>query len=415
MSIHEQSLPSKKFNSPIIVGILGLLLLALLIASSPLTLCYDEPYHLAVAHRVIESTWSEALVDPKSQSAAGPLFAAVHVVLQPLTKLDAPGVRWVNYSLLLLTIVVLASSVTLTGQLQWRPGLSLLSVPFLWPCVGMALTELPALLAFSIYIYCFLRLLEALGDNPVQVKPVFYVWSVAAGVALGASILGRQTYLIVVPSVLVLAFLKPRFWQLGVITIGTALLVCVWPFLLWKGLVPPSQQHTNSGLRLQNLMLSLTYVTAATIIIRPRWINFRNIPFVAVALLVGFVFTWLSRDYNNPPAKSLLMRLFGEKFSLLLGFIVGAALGSLSILWCIETVKRGWRERSDLGRLFLYATLLALIVAPLKVSHLFSSRYVVGALGVLVLVLFDNKTERFENSRLCLGILLGSFMLYTYY
>lgn len=396
------------------LGLAALLLLAVMIGTSPSELRYDEPYHLSVAANVIDSTWREALLNPKNPSAAGPLFAAVHVMLHPLTQLQAPSVRWINFCLLLVIIVIVASSVGGIGQLKWRAGLGLLSVPFIWPCVGMALTEIPALVAFCIYIYCFLMLLKESVSSPLQIKWSLYAWATSAGLALGVSILGRQTYLIVLPCVLVIGFLKLRFWRFGLITFVIAVLVSIWPFLIWKGLVPPSQQYTDSGLRWQNLMLSLTYITAATILLRPSWINARSVLLTAIALLLGFVLTWVSRDYNTPPAKSLLLNLFGERAGLLLGFLAGSALGSLSILWLIETVRRAWRERSDVGRMFLYVTLLALIIAPLKVSHLFSSRYVVGALGVLVLLLFDDKRERFDSARFLVGGAIGALSLYTY-
>lgn len=415
MYTSDESTPLRRQHNTLIAGVIALLLMAAMIAFGPEKLCFDEPYHLSVAKKAVETTWREALVDPKSQSAAGPLYAAVHVAVHPLTNFNAPGVRWVNFGFLLLTILVVSSSLGTINQFQWRAGLSLLSVPFLWPCVGMALTEVPALFAFSLYLYCFLTLIRKTRDTPHHVDWSLYIWSIAAGIALGVAILGRQTYLIVLPSVFVLVLSRPRFWIFAVITVFSTFVVCIWPFLLWKGLVPPSQQHTNSGLRLQNLMLSLTYITAATIFIHPRWIRFRDRSFVVIALVLGFVLTWFSRDYDTPPAKTLLIKIFGERLGLLSGFIAGSALGALSVLWFIETAKQAWRERSDIGRLFLYAILLALVVAPLKVSHLFSSRYVVGALGTLILVLLPPQREPLENTRFWFGGILGCLMLSTYY
>ena len=415
MKILENSSNPIKSNKALISGILALLILAVMIITSPTGLRYDEPYHLSVAKNIINTSWYKALMDPLNPSAAGPLFAAVHVAFYPITGLEAPAVRWVNFFLLLITIVVISRTAQTPSGIHWGAGLSILSVPFIWPCVGMALTEIPALLAFSVYIYCFLRVLRRESPDSSIFMSSSYIWAASAGLALGVAILGRQTYLVVLPGVFLVSFFKPRFWRFSAITLLTALLTCLWLFIQWNGLLPPSIQNVNSGMRWQNLMLALSYITAATILIRPRWIKFQNHYIIFASVMFGFILTWISRDYNTPPAKGLLLRILGQDMGLLLGFIGGSAFGSIAILWTIETVRNAWRERSDLSRFFLYVTLFTLIIAPVKVSFQFSSRYLVGSIGVLTLILYSPKSEVFSLPRFLTGCLLGAITLSTYY
>jgi hypothetical protein len=76
---------------------------------------------------------------------------------------------------------------------------------------------------------------------------------------------------------------------------------------------------------------------------------------------------------------------------------------------------RAWYERRDIVRVFLYLTLFALVAAPAK-GFTFSSRYVVGALGVLLLVTgLPPRTDRWLPVRMALGTAAGALALLRYY
>ena len=42
-----------------------------------------------------------------------------------------------------------------------------------------------------------------------------------------------------------------------------------------------------------------------------------NVYIVIGSVAIGVIFAWFTRDYANPPAKSLLLRLFGERIGFL--------------------------------------------------------------------------------------------------
>jgi len=394
-------------------AVLCLILLALLISFSPSKLCYDEPYHLALAESVAKSGLTAALTSPDNQSAAGALFPAIHSFLSPVTNIRTPGVRWVNFLCLILIITLLGLTLNQRGERpSWIWPFVILSVPFLWPAAGLALTEIPALLAFSGFIFCISRILTTADESSL---PSSYAWSVLAGLALGFSILGRQTYLITLPAFASLFLTVPRKWTFWAVCLITAGLTCGWLFVIWGGLLPPSQSVVGEGIRIDHGILSLSYIAAATLFLRPDWMKPRNTLSILLITALAVLAAWLSRDYSSPPAKSLLLRFFDEPLALGIGFAIGTFLTAAGLLWGWNAVQDLWRDRSDPWRTFLLLTLLALVAAPAKVAHLFSSRYVVGALGVLVLVTFTPRATGWLATRIVAGSALGGALLWTYY
>ena len=99
----------------------------------------------------------------------------------------------------------------------------------------MALTELPALLFFTCFVLLFLRVI----NSDVVLSRETFGLAFLAGLCLGAAILGRQIYLIIVPALVVLIFWLREKWSPILICIITSLAVCSWLFVLWHGLAPP--------------------------------------------------------------------------------------------------------------------------------------------------------------------------------
>lgn len=397
----------------LICGFLCIVLLAVLIGSSPSNLCYDEPYHISLAASVATTGLRSALVSSENQSAAGPLFPIIHSTLSTVTEMAAPAVRWVNFVCLILVIIIIALTFKQhVKSSSWVGSLAIISVPFLWPAVGMALTEMPALLAFSGFIYCISTILT---NEESEISRRSIAWAALAGLALGISILGRQTYLIILPALAALFYTVPRKSVLWILCLLTAGITSGWLFLLWGGLLPPSQTVVGEGLRIDHGFLSLSYIAAATLFINPRWMTPGNLYSIILVTAAAVLVAWLTRDYSSPPAKSLLLRFFSEPVARAIGFGIGAFLTGAGLLWAWQTLKALWIERFNPWRAFLFMILLALAAAPIKVSHLFSSRYVVGALGVLVLVTVTSEDGRRVAARVILGSTLGAALLWTYY
>jgi hypothetical protein len=388
------------------------LLLVGCVLLSPSRACFDEVFHLHLASDFKDIGWRPALISPQNQTAPGPLYPAVHLLFSPLTHLQTPTVRWVNVACLAGVIFLLAQQIP-NGGIKERgvAATSILAVPFLWPTAGMALTEVPALFAFSVFTLTFRNLLRS-GD---ATSALSITLSCVSGISLGLAILGRQTYLVVVPCVAAMLMWTPRKWLELFLCIAIALLSCSWLFLLWHGLVPPSQRRVASGLHWDHGVLSISYVATATLFLNPKWMKPRRFVDIIISLAIGIALAFLTRDYATPPAKSLLLHAVGARMALPIGFAIGTVLTVLSVIWIANTIQKGWPRRHQDIIVFTYLMLFSLIAAPVPISY-FSSRYVVGLLGALLLVVYSPGLSRpWWAVRMILGSIAGAATLWTYY
>ena len=408
------SIPCRGLRLQLIVATGCLLAMVAMIVTSPSQLRYDEHNHIGFTQTVATNGWRDALLSPENHSAAGPLYPAIHLMLSPITHLEPPAIRWVNFCCFLGVVLLLARCKPVEPVApRLLSGFTLLAVPFLWPAVGMALTELPALLFFTCFVLLFLRVI----NSDVVLSRGTFGLAFLAGLCLGAAILGRQTYLIVVPSLVVLMFwLREKWWSV-LICIITSLAVCSWLFVLWHGLAPPHYYRiTESSGSFANLLLSLSYAAVATLFLNPAWLCRQRVTVWIISTLCGFALSYFARNYEDPPAKSLLVHTFGNQFGLWIGFVVGCALAAIGVVWAWTTFKTFWRERRDPGQVFLLLSLGALVLTPMKMTAQFSSRYIVGCLGVLFLVVdAPLKSSRYWAARMFVGSVLGMAILWTYF
>jgi hypothetical protein len=150
--------------------------------------------------------------------------------------------------------------------------------------------------------------------------------------------------------------------------------------------------------------------------LNPLWFRIRNLKVALGSVLFGVGLALLTCDYANPPARPLLVKIFGEQWGLLVGFCIGVMLTAVAVVWVWNTILIASRERRDPVRAFLFLTLFALVAAPMAVSHQFSSRYVVGLLGVLVLLVGVPQTSVYSLAlRITLGSFAGAASLWTYF
>jgi hypothetical protein len=384
--------------------------LATLIATSPSKLIFDEGYHLGLAQLISQDGFLEALVSPKNQSAAGPLYAGLHLALGSVTSMNAPGIRWVGYFCLLLISVVLArtSCKTPQGSLSIsQASLCLLGIPFLWPCVGIALTEVPGMLFFTLALFCIREFTAA------EYSSKTYLWAMLAGFALGFAILGRQTYLIAFPVLGVWGILTRKWLMPTVATISIAMMSCGWIFYIWGGLVPPSQRGVDGGLRFEHALLAMIYIGVAGFILAPSLLIKTS---WRLAVLLFFVFTglgFLMIGMDVVPAKTLMFAIFGNEWGGVVGRLFLSLMFGISIVWLVSLLSQ-FRLHRDAFQILNLLLLLAFILAPAKISHLFSSRYVVTALIPLIFL------TGFENSKFAIflksiGAVLGGLSLASYY
>jgi hypothetical protein len=397
-------------------GLISFALLFLMIAASPLVLRYDEIYHLDFTGNVATQGWHAALVDPENQSAAGPLYPALHIIFDKVSGSEAPAVRWLNFVLMALTtlLIGLTKPSALSPTATSCAAFSIMAVPFLWTPAGLALTELPALAAFSGFILIVGRLICLDSEGPVSGSRASFFAAAFAGVLLGVAILGRQTYLVALPALVVLLLIVPRLrWHL-LICAAAAIVVSMWLFVVWKGLVPPSKTVMDGGLKPMHGLMSLAYLSMATVFISPRFLIPESYRAAVIAIVAGILLALLLQDPKGLPAAPLLTRLLGASGGAFAGLGLLAVMFSVGLIWLMNVPFYIWKRRADAFQVFCAFILLALALTPIKITSLFSSRYLVGMLGVLILVLRPVPSVGLA-ARIVVGSLMGAATLYMKY
>ena len=392
-------------------AVLSLVAMAILIATSPARRVYDERWHLRYAEHVARNGWIATMTAPTSNhgSAVGPVYPALHIGASAITGFKPPAVRWISYLCLLGVIVTIARSVPeLKPSRALTGAASLLAVPFLWPTAGMALTEMPALVPFAMFVLVMLRLMRTSEPQ----SRMDYVLAAAAGVLLGFTILGRQTYLVVILAIAALCFFAPAKWRLLATCLIVAALVCGWLFVVWRGLVPPYALRYDTRLDPRRIVLSLGYIATATLFINPAWMRPPSVRPLLIPVLAATAISMLFADYAFLPGRTLFPRLGAA--ALPFAVIIRIAMTMLGFVWLWMALTRAWEERRDPARLFLYLTLFALVAGPAK-GFEFSSRYLVGALGVLLLVIGLPRLDLWLPLRIVAGSTAGAASLLRYY
>ena len=346
--------------------------------------------------------------------AAGPLYPYVHALLAPLTKLQLPAVRYVNW-------VALAAALGCSWRTLVRFGhrdaaaraAMLLAVPMIGPASGMALTEIPAMAMASLSV---LAAVEAVATSAPRRA---WLWWTLSGVAAGLAILGRQTYLPALLGFALVGWQRPA--QRG--GAGYAVLIAIALILpmivIWGGLSPPTQTPAMRSIVPEHGVLAFIYLACATLLIAPGFFAAaiatprRALVGAALALLAGGAalagairFEVASRVIAAVP---LAMQLPAD-------LALRAGMTGAAVLFLVAAAINVWERRDDLR--FVLFTLLTVLAngTAAGIGHQFSSRYVLIAFPFALIMLQPwVRPGRWAAARLGLGALLGFASLAAYY
>src|SRR5205823_13144281 len=97
--------------------------------------------------------------------------------------------------------------------------------------------------------------------------------------------------------------------------------------------------------------------------------------------------------------------------------VVSAFSFGLATIWLLQFCCQVWGDRSQREWLFIYGTFAAVAFTPVKISHQFSSRYVVTGITLLVLLLAKDQPLKGWGYalRFVVGAIIGAAILETYY
>jgi hypothetical protein len=316
--------------------------------------------------------------------AAGPLYAFLHTLFSPLTGLERPAIRFLNMGLFILTVAAVAGlfRVRKLGH-PVASAWHMMAAPMLYGSIGVALTDVPALLFFSAHMALLLAAVATAGGGGPSARPKSIGLALLAGACYGLAVLGRQQYLAALAALPILALGSRAAWPALAAFVVSGLAMPGAVFAVWGGLLPPASQDVGHGISVTYGMLSFAYAGAVYSIYDARFfLRARGLAIIAASVLVHLI--WDIREVI--PSSTGAMRILP---AWLIPYFVPATCGfliGLGICFIIELAEAAFANRRDPGMLYPVAVAFLLLLTPFKINHLFSSRYVIPALPMILLM-----------------------------
>lgn len=374
---------------------------------------YDEPYYLNNVELIKQYGLSDTFLE-KLAGPAGPTFAVLHWLLEPVTGLEEIPTRLINVVLLFLSVVFIWLTLKkLNADKPLAKSLSLICVPMVFVCTCMALTEMPALFFLCIAIYLLLVALENGAVIP----------AIIGGLCMCAAIMGRQPYLLVLLCLPVLLYKKHtniRRWIVLGLFFLAAILLPLYAFKIWGGLAPHKGGDiaTEYGLSPLNFFLSLGYAFLITLFIAPSWL-IRIRKKEAIALIITFIIAagiCIAANFNFPVMATVSKKLLPAFLYNYYGAIMGALLVTLGLYFVASAAVKAPGMLNQPVKAFYLLACLFILVSTLKITHQFSSRYVFQAAPFFILFLSDY--IKFGTSDIALrlaALIVGIVSLVSYF
>jgi len=403
----------------LVAGFIAMLVVVLVYNRPPF---YDEPAYLAdvtlLHHHGFSRDWLLRL-----NGSAGPLYSAVQYFFEPITHLAPPFIRLLNCVFLLgvmyythLTLRILH----LYGGYAWYS----MAIPVTYVVAALALTEMPAMLFFTMALY-----LSVKASRTASFALVL-ACALAAGICMGAAIAGRQPYLLTVPVIAFIFLLNKNTrnrWLPAFIFIPAALALPLYIFYVWNGLVPPGDAQVYKTLAAEGIafrpayaLLCLAYFSICLLLIAPGLYRLptrkEGIGWTALyilLLLTNLLFDWMPWL----PAESLLKKLLVTPALLrFAAHAAGAALLLLSLYFIVTTGLRVIEKKKQPEVIVFFIALLALAAACIKITWGFSSRYAAQAIPLMLMAgSYFREQAPLKIPRVLAGIAIGLSSLLFYF
>jgi len=368
---------------------------------------YDEPYHLGNVDLLkqygLTNEYLHALNGP-----AGPTYAIVHFLFSPITQLKLIPVRLVNPFLFILITWLLNK--TFTQLNHKRVGWLGVAVPMTATCIGMALTELPAVFFLTLSIYFLTR-----PANPRSEL----IYKFFSGLSLSLAIIGRQPILLVLPFLVLMNGLSLQKLKGNIIFVLASLAIPLYCFYVWGNIIAPrgAVAGVSGGIVMIHFLFALGYCMLTMLLIAPRFLKLSDKirPWMlAAGILVIFIVSVITKQ-EFPILNTLAQKVLPaaiHKYYPNLGF---ALVVSAGLYFVLVLLVRLYEHRENRFFAFSLASCSAILFSALSINHQFSSRYVFQAYPFMLIMAQPYLT----NSKLnlitrTLGILLGIGSLITY-
>ena len=327
---------------------------------------------------------------------AGPLHPILHWMLLPLTGGVPPGIRFVNFVILLLFLWIFRKDF----------GYRLLSIPMTFICAGYAMTEFPSMLFLLISLF----LLKKENSS---------VWQLfLAGFCLSISIAGRWNYLILLPLFYYYVGIRKPQSIYGISAfLMSSLIFPIWIGFAWQGISPPEVSGLPGygffDVNPENFVLSCCFAAMMVFILAPRWFSVISLCRFYFFLLLPLVFA-LNFCFDLVkflPAKSLFnhfaLNTFPHLESSTIMHLISGGFGAVAIvlsLLFLHALYLQMKKHRDADYFLFGMSIFLVLISTIKITHTFSARYPYQVLPFLLLILKREKQKEESWWELALGV-----------
>ncbi|MHA4843857.1 hypothetical protein ACX0G7_06835 [Flavitalea antarctica] len=367
---------------------------------------YDEPYYLENVGFLAKHGFGKDFL-LLLKGPAGPTHSIVQYIFSPLTQMKFTLIRLVN-PLLFLAITWITNKTF--RQLGYKSiGWLGMAVPMTAVCIGMALTEIPAVFFLSASLFFLTK--QAIGK-------INLLWMSLAGLMYSFAIMGRQPMLLMLPFMILINGISLRKLPENILFIVFSLAFPLYCFSVWESLIPVQGALGVKGeLILVHFLFALGYGLLTMFLIAPAFLKF---PFkinilIPTAGFLGCFGLAIATDQQYPILNTLAQKILPpaiHEYYPHFGFAVVTAAG---LYFVAVLLFRLYQHRSD--KIFVFSLLAvgSVLFSSLSIQHQFSSRYVFQAYPFMIILAYPYlRTSNFNLITRILGIAIGVASLITY-
>jgi len=379
---------------------------------------YDEPYYLSNLQIVDSMGLGESFLK-NMKGPAGPLYTYIHYFSLPITQGKVVLTRLIN---LLLSLGILFSMYKIVKKIepeQKNVPFLFFTIPMFYPCAGMALTEIPAMFFFvsSLLLLVFIFTKE---DQLTRINEIGCF--VLSGLLLSIAVSGRQPYLVCIAGLTPLFLFKNRqSTKIGIALFAlTTVLIPIYLFNLWGGFAPRIGGNiaTREFIKPLYFFYGLGYsfmimaILSPYFFIRPN----RKIFLTYAAFLPILFMIAIKINFSFVIAYSTMERILPRFLLPFLGYLMAAFLIITGVFFMHSLFQRMYEKRDNRLFLIFALMLILLLISNIKITHLFSSRYVFQAAPLFILLAsYYYKETKYTFLFHIVGVLIGVASIMNYY
>lgn len=357
--------------------------------------------------------------------SAGPLYSIVHFIFEPFTRLQWPGVRWINVFFLLGAVFGMYRIIALLNFGNRLFALYAMAIPITYVITGQALTEMPAFFFFTTAVYLLVR------NTRTNVSGARVPQLILAGICMSLAIIGRQPYLLTLAALPVLFFPANRYkkntWLFLLTVLFSVALPC-YVFYAWQGLAPTIESQLYKDIaragvsyRLDFFLLCLFYFAVCMLLTAPHFFLLPRssrviagwVVFFLVITAANFAFKWIELF----PERWLLQKIFpGARQAHVVSIVCGSVVMLLSVYFIACLYVQLQRLQFQKEMVFFALALLLIAASCIKITWGYSSRY--AGQGIPLLLLLGScfyRPSRYNAVRIVLGMAIGLVSLVSYF